>query len=89
MKLKKKVMKLKVNCKIIAPIVITLSICSLIFNGIMVNMNTQMMQNQKDMEEILREELTAIDTIEHHNTKMYDALKDQRSGKYKKIDLIE
>lgn len=43
MKLKKKVMKLKVNCKIIAPIVITLSICSLIFNGIMVNMNTQMM----------------------------------------------
>jgi len=42
-------MKLKVNCKIVAPIVITLSVCSLIFNGIMVNMNNKLVQNQKDM----------------------------------------
>ena len=41
------------------------------------------------MQKILREELTAIDTIEHHNIEMYDALKEQRNGKYKKIDLIQ
>lgn len=64
-------MKLKVNCKIVAPIVITLSVCSLIFNGIMVNMNNKLIQNQKDMQEILQKEMSAIDTIEHHNILMY------------------
>lgn len=64
-------MKLKVNCKIVAPIVITLSVCSLIFNGIMVNMNNKLVQNQKDMQEILQKEMSAIDTIEHHNILMY------------------
>lgn len=65
-------MKLKVNCKIVAPIVITLSVCSLIFNGIMVNMNNKLIQNQKDMQEILQKEMSAIDTIEHHNILMYE-----------------
>lgn len=65
-------MKLKVNCKIVAPIVITLSVCSLIFNGIMVNMNNKLVQNQKDMQEILQKEMSAIDTIEHHNILMYE-----------------
>lgn len=71
-------MKLKVNCKIVAPIVITLSVCSLIFNGIMVNMNNKLIQNQKDMQEILQKEMSAIDTIEHHNILMYEQQIDKR-----------
>ncbi len=74
-------MKLKVNCKIVAPIVITLSVCSLIFNGIMVNMNNKLVQNQKDMQEILQEEMSAIDTIEHHNILMYEEFKELLNDK--------
>ena len=74
-------MKLKVNCKIVAPIVITLSVCSLIFNGIMVNMNNKLVQNQKDMQEILQKEMSAIDTIEHHSILMYEEFKELLNDK--------
>ena len=74
-------MKLKVNCKIVASIVITLSVCSLIFNGIMVNMNNKLIQNQKDMQEILQKEMSAIDTIEHHNILMYEQFEELLNDK--------